>query len=227
MNIREKLQSLLSRLLSGIENRLPDNWKYYTETAIGSLLLLGSAGSLLMPPRSIVSGLIFLVIGLYTIPDIRFRALFRLNIRPPRYSVPVVVLLGLMVAGFFSPQTAGGLVGSTFDATPQLSVEEQQPVKIVTGTAEVSNNGLEASNYTVGLSVDGDLVDQKTFLISSKGSERFNLSAEVQDEGDHRVRFYSSRSDELTDSNDTGFSIDDSVTLPNYLNEDNVENAVQ
>lgn len=227
MNIREKLQSLLSRLLSGIDSKLPDNWKYYTETGIGLILLLGSMGSLLVPPRSIISGLSFLIVGLYTVPDIRFRLLFKLDIKPPKYSVPAFLLVGLMIAGFFSPQTAGGIVGSTFDADPQITVEERQPVKIVTGTADVSNNGLEALNYTVGLSVDGNVVDQETVSIASKSSERLNLSAEIQDEGDHSVRFYSSRSDELMSSNDTGFSIEDSVTLPNYLNEQNVENSVQ
>lgn len=227
MTIREKLQYLLSKLLYGIESKLPDNWKYYTETVIGALLVLSSAGSLLLPPRSFISGLVFLLVGIYTIPDIRFRILFKLDIRPPKYSLPALLVLGLMVAGFFSPQTAGGLIGSTFDADPELSIEERQPVKVVTGKADVRNNGAQPYNYTVGLSVDGELAEQETVSISSQSSEAFNLSAEVRDEGDHRVRFYSSRSNELTGSNDTGFSIEDSVTIPNYLNGANIESSVQ
>jgi hypothetical protein len=227
MNIREKLQSLLFKLLHGIDSKLPDNWKYYTETGIGALLVLGSAGSLLLPPRSYTSGPVFMLIGRCTSPDIRFRILFKLDIRPPRYSVPVVLLIGFMIAGFFSPQTAGGLIGSTFDSDPELSVEERQPVKIVTGKADVRNNGAQPFNYTAGLSIDGELVEQETVLIGSKSSETFNISEEIQDEGDHRVRFYSSSSDELTGSNDTGFSIQDSVTLPNYLNGNNIGSSVQ
>jgi len=227
MTIREKLLSILSRIIRGIDSKLPDNWKYYTETFAGLILLLASFGSLILAPRSYVSGLAFLLTALYIVPDIRFRVLFRLNVRPPRYSVPVVLLLGLMVAGLFSPQTAGGLLGPTFDSDAEIDVEERQPVKAVSGIAEVRNNGAQDRNYTVGIAKDGELVESKTSLIGSKDSEKFNITVEVQDEGEHSVRFYSSKSNVLTESNNSGFSLEESVTLPNYLNEENIKSSVQ
>lgn len=210
-----------------IDQSLPDNWKYYAETAIGLILTVSAVGSLFVPPTSTVSGIAFLLTGLYTIPDIRFRVLYRLDIRPPRYSVVIILLLGLMIGGSFSPQVSSQSSSAEFTTlSSNLNIEENRPVKTVTGTAEVQNQGGVPGNYSVGLSIDGALVNQSTVTLESGETRSFSFSADLEEEGDHQIKFYSSTT-VLDGSSTNGFQIEDTATVPHYLNSENVREVVQ
>lgn len=223
MNILEKIRNTLSK----IDQSLPDNWKYYTETAIGLVFILSSLGSILMPPTSVISGIAFLITGIYTIPDIRFRILYRLDIRPPRFSVIAVILLGLMIGGAFSPQTISSGNSAQFNVvSSNLNVEENRPFKTVTGTAEIQNQGGASGNYSIGLSVDGSIVNSSYVTLESKETRSFRFSTDLEDEGSHDIRFYSS-TNALDESSVNGFQIEDTVRVPHYVNSENVREAVQ
>lgn len=212
--------------LSKINQSLPDNWKYYTETAIGLVLTVSAMGSIFVPPSSTVSGIAFLLTGLYIIPDIRFRILYRLDISPPRYSVAIVLILGLMVGGAFAPEISPGNETAEFTVlSSNLNVEENRPVKTVTGTAKIQNPGGASGNYSVGLSVDSSTVNRSYVTLESGETRSFNFSTDIKEEGSHDIRFYSSTTADKSATK--GFEIEDTVIVPHYVNSENVREAVQ
>lgn len=223
MDLLGKAKNFFSR----INDKLPDNWKYYTETFIGSALIISSIGSFFFPPTSIPSGIAFLLTGLYTVPDIRFRLLYRIDVRPPRYSLIAVLLLGFLIGGMFSPTVNSSAGSAEFVVlSSNLEVETDKPRKIVTGTAEVQNQGGIAGNYSAGLSVDNSIVNESTVSLDSGESKEFKFSAVLEEQGTHEISFYSSPFDTL-DLDNTDFQIDDSVEVPFYFNSENIRSVVQ
>jgi hypothetical protein len=222
---REKINSILSK----VDRKLPENWRYYSQTAVGLLLTVSAVGNFLAPYISVVTSLSFLVAGLYTIPDIRFRVLYRLDIRPPKHSVSIVLVLGLLIGSMATSQSA--IPGPENRADLQvesrdLTVIEEKPVKHVIGTAEVRNRGLVSQNFTAGIFVNDNLRNRTTFLLNPGDSETLNLSTEVQREGDQTVVFFTTRGERVVEDNFTGFDIQRSITLPHYLNEENIRTAI-
>lgn len=225
MDLLGKVKNIFSR----IDDKLPDNWKYYTETGIGLFLFLAAFGALFVPPISYPTGLSYLVTAVYLVPDIRFRLLYRLDVRPPRYSVGIVLVLGLVVGGLLSPHQ-GSLEEdqAAFSvSSSDLSIVEEKPVKYAVGTAEVENSGLATGNYTAGIARNGNLINHTTATLDPGESTTFNFSLEIQEEGEHDIMFYSSSSDKVREGDGTGFSITETVTLPHYLNSENIKAVVQ
>lgn len=224
----------IKKTISQIKEKFPDNTRYYLETGLGLFLLLSTAGTLLVPPTSIISGLTYLIMALYTIPDIRYRILYKLKIRPPKYTLPTILILGLLIGGTFGPErtepqaTQGNQGIADFNTiSNNIQIDANQQAKTVTATATVENIGTMPGNYTVGLSQDSDLLDSDTRNIEPRESIEYTFTADIQEEGDHDMRLYSSSSNQLEDQENREFSIEETVTVPYYLNRENVKIAVQ
>ena len=172
---------------------ISDNLSYYAQWAFGLLFLLTGFGFF---TDSIISGMITVALGLFLIPKVRESVLENFDFELPKYAVPVVVIIGMAVAGGFLPSDT---TSSPSDASPSNNIEQPvqnesessgsfnvSNVKVlrssvspkegstplnVTGTLRIENVGNASTEYTVDFNSDSVYMSGKTKPVGA-GEER-------------------------------------------------------
>lgn len=207
------------------KDNISNNLSYYAQWAFGTLFLLSGLGFF---GQSIISGLVTISIGIFLIPKVRNEIMENLGFELPKYAVPVIVFVGLGVAGVFLPSSPSAQF-NVVSNNLVLEADNQTQSVVVRGTTEVENIGEKAGSYTVGLYREGEQKENITKTIGPNETVRFDLMYAVTESGSHKAQLRSSTSENLEYSgNGEGeFEVSKTIDVPYVLTESSVSSLVQ